>query len=211
MMTLDEHISIPGAWRTAKHRWGANAMFLASFLLVAFLLQEIFWFDFIGTVSIFFAPLIEWPLKASLLAVLSLLLLRSIRPTPSAPLVFIVLLASVLAVVFSLHGYHWGARLRLLLHEQEYQSVVTQVRSTQPTTDAEFSYKDGLAYIVDKGPPLRVAFPWPGGILDNWCGAVYDPSGYVLNSDLRDVRGLFGGDIVHCSALGGAWSLCCFT
>src|SRR5688572_25673296 len=36
--------------------------------------------------------------------------------------------------------------------------------------------RHGVELKVDSGPPLRVAFLEPGGLLDNWIGVVYDPS-----------------------------------
>ena len=78
--------------------------------------------------------------------------------------------------------------------------------------------------MVDAGPPVRVAFPLPGGILDNWQGIVYDPTGVVLrtrefrrdwsNFDdpaLLPVKRLFGGDVQHCESMGGPWYFCQFT
>lgn len=37
----------------------------------------------------------------------------------------------------------------------------------------------GVAFLIDDGPPQRLAFPMPGGFLDNWNGIVYDTSGRV--------------------------------
>jgi hypothetical protein len=60
---------------------------------------------------------------------------------------------------------------------------------------------------VDQGPPVRVAFVW-GGILDNWQGIVYDPTGVVLTE-----KGhlLFGGDLIHARHLWKDWYYCAFT
>jgi hypothetical protein len=79
-------------------------------------------------------------------------------------------------------------------------------------------------YIVEKGTPIRVAFPWPGGMLDNWCGVIYDPSGLLRKAGrfqrglshfsdpaLQEARALFGGDLWSCEPLGGDWYFCCFT
>lgn len=73
---------------------------------------------------------------------------------------------------------------------------------------------------VDAGPPIRVAFVWDG-IIDNWYGPVYDPSGKVLEANklksnwedpsLADIKKLFGGDMVGCRHLTGPWYFCSFT
>lgn len=77
-----------------------------------------------------------------------------------------------------------------------------------------------LNYVVDRGPPLRLAFVQPGGILDNWEGVVYDPTGAVLDAHgpfwlgfptPPEVRLLFGGDIVRCESIEGPWYRCLFT
>ncbi len=85
--------------------------------------------------------------------------------------------------------------------------------------------KDGtIDYFVEVGPPMRVAFRQPGGILDNWQGVVYDPSDGVLRANafradfsnwndpaLRDVKHLFGGDLQRCTHLRGHFYRCWFT
>ncbi len=71
-----------------------------------------------------------------------------------------------------------------------------------------------MDYDVEVGPPLRGAFPQPGGILDNWQGIVSDPSGSVPRASefksefsnwndpaLQSVKKLFGGDLFHCKHL----------
>jgi hypothetical protein len=78
-----------------------------------------------------------------------------------------------------------------------------------------------LLYDVDPGPPVRVAFPWPGGITDNWCGVVHDPTGDVLQVNTMElwtpqwrnhrVTLLFGGDMVSCEHVDGPYHYCCFT
>jgi hypothetical protein len=64
-------------------------------------------------------------------------------------------------------------------------------------------------YIVEPGVPVRIAFPSPGGFLDNWCGVVYDRTGYVMN--VRAAEKFFGGDMISCRELQGPYYYCCFT
>ena len=75
--------------------------------------------------------------------------------------------------------------------------------------------------IVDCGPPVRVAFQFGTGLLDNWSGLVYDPSAGVsaipdpgdlsIQSRPHRLRGLFGGDIVRCRPLRNKIFDCSFT
>lgn len=78
----------------------------------------------------------------------------------------------------------------------------------------------GIAYAIDRGPPVRVAFH-ADGILDNWSAVVFDPTGEMLKADGWDARGkfrapdritrLFGGDLVACHRLWGDYLKCSFT
>lgn len=78
----------------------------------------------------------------------------------------------------------------------------------------------GVGLNVDRGPPLRVAFN-PEGMLDNWSGIVFDPTGEVMQADGFDASGrfrapdritkLFGGDLVSCRRLWGDYYDCSFT
>jgi hypothetical protein len=80
---------------------------------------------------------------------------------------------------------------------------------------------NGVTYLVDPGPPTRVAFIWPGGVIDNWCGVVHDPSGEVIKVNSLDtfsdawrsspITAMFGGDMVGCRAMAAPYYLCCFT
>ena len=61
--------------------------------------------------------------------------------------------------------------------------------------------------MIDKGPPIRIGFVWDG-ILDNWHGIVYEPTGIVLTK--RGER-LFGGDLIYAKRLYEDWYYCAFT
>lgn len=116
----------------------------------------------------------------------------------------------------------WRARVRFSLERADYEAVVA--RETETPSESGRRRTDGLHYVVDAGPPTRIAFVWPGGVIDNWCGAVYDPTGVVLRSSDFDgdwatlheqvppeVRKLFGGNLVSCSELDAPFYQCCFT
>jgi hypothetical protein len=82
---------------------------------------------------------------------------------------------------------------------------------------------DDIRFLVDSGPPVRVAFPQTDGILDNWEGVIYDLSGAVLSagqfgsagtpafSAPPEVRQLFGGDLVACERVRDHYYRCWFT
>ena len=113
-------------------------------------------------------------------------------------------------------------RLRFERHRAAYERVVREVTAGAPRPGAR--PVAGPRYHVDSGPPVRVAFPQPGGIIDNWEGVVYDPTGEVRAARgwrfdrgrqeftaPASVRTLFGGDLVGCRSLGGPWYICSFT
>jgi hypothetical protein len=115
------------------------------------------------------------------------------------------------------YGQRLGTLARFHALKPRYESVVAALADGRDPGIR-------VAHRVEQGPPLRVAFPWPGGILDNWCGVVYDPSGLVMKArplkpdlsslgapDLQKVRALFGGDLFYCEPLGGNWYFCSFT
>ncbi|WP_121118084.1 hypothetical protein [Croceibacterium ferulae] len=79
----------------------------------------------------------------------------------------------------------------------------------------------GTTFLIDEGPPKRVAFLKPGGFLDNWSGIVYDPTGDVMLADGWIATGqfvaperitkLFDGDLVSCRPLLKNFYNCSFT
>jgi hypothetical protein len=80
---------------------------------------------------------------------------------------------------------------------------------------------DGTEYVPEPGEPLRLAFPRPGGLLDNWEGVVYDPSGAVAAaqgwtadrafSAPPEVARWFGGALLACRAVRASFYRCTFT
>ncbi|HCU24682.1 MAG TPA: hypothetical protein DF383_06675 [Deltaproteobacteria bacterium] len=116
-------------------------------------------------------------------------------------------------------GDYITEKVRFSWKRSSYERVVSWV-SHQPLQNGRSA--DGpVKYILDPGPPPRVAFPWPGGTIDNWCGVVHDPSGEVLSvndfalwSDQwrgARVTKLFGGDMISCRLLEASYYFCCFT
>jgi len=113
-------------------------------------------------------------------------------------------------------GRDTGTWTRLVLNRSHYDAIVKKV-SDPPRelgTYPPFEKDNGVEYIVDNGPPVRVAFN-PDGILDNWSGIVFDPTGQVMMADRiatpEHITKLFGGDLVGCRHLSGHYYECSFT
>ena len=84
----------------------------------------------------------------------------------------------------------------------------------------------GINYKSETDSIFRVSFSWDG-IIDNWHGIVYDPSGKIMrcnesdprfpdngikdNDELSKLRMILGGLLYKVDRLGGHWYLCWFT
>jgi hypothetical protein len=104
-----------------------------------------------------------------------------------------------------------------------YRAIVADLERRKDAPSGQV-VSQTIRYIVEPGPPLRVAFPLPGGILDNWEGVVYDPSDEVLiageiRPDLsnwneprfRAIRMWFGGELRYAERVTGHFYRCWFT
>jgi hypothetical protein len=169
------------------------------------------------------APIIIW---AALGVVLLVVALFRIRHRDQRRSVAISLVAIAVAALGFAPTARFGASLtteaRFALQRSRYERVISSVRDSSP---GEGSHEvNGLRYVVDAGPPVRLAFPWPGGVTDNWCGAIFDPTKVVLqanrfNGDWSqwhnqvsvEVIRLFGGDMLYCRELDAPFYHCCFT
>lgn len=163
----------------------------------------------------FFLALILTPVMAlvGLLAVLSLALTGRWKAAG------VLLAAGVVLAVSPLPG--WGGRLWFLIsfsqHRAAYDAVVAHARELPRSGEHE-----GVLYRIEPGPPVRIAFPQPVGIADNWGAVVHDPSDEVATArgwrdkgetlTVRpDLQELWGGDIVSCSRITGHYYRCWFT
>lgn len=114
-------------------------------------------------------------------------------------------------------------RLRFSRVEPRYAALVPELlRDTGAAPD--YRHRAGVTFVVDSGPPKRLAFLQPGSFLDNWEAIVYDPTGAVGSARgwrydrgeqeftaPPEVRRLFGGDMVVCDHVRGPWFRCWFT
>jgi hypothetical protein len=138
----------------------------------------------------------------------------------------IILTAGILAIGWQALvsvGDELKIQIQFRSHKARYESILAELRR-QPARERGHHLVDGIHCEVEPSPTLRVAFVLPGGILDNWNGFVYDPTGEVLgikalkkdfsnwNDDrFRKIRMLFGGELCYCRHIEGDWYLCGFT
>ena len=122
----------------------------------------------------------------------------------------VVLIASPFAAQL---GASATERVRFSLHHSDYDRIAVEAERSQPEAGRHES--DGVVYLIDRGPPLRIAFPWPSGTVFGWCGAVHDPSREVARIDETpapmNLRGLFGGEMTDCHEVAESYYVCCFT
>jgi hypothetical protein len=173
-------------------------------------------------------PIIIWAAVGLVLAIVSGWRLRRADQRRTAVLTLLCIVAGV--VVFlpvSQLGGSLTDKIRFAVERPRYEKVILALQDSIRTTGQPASGRhehEGVRYLVNSGPPLRLAFPWPGGIIDNWCGAVYDPTGAVLKANnftgewskweeqvAPEIKGMFGGDLLGCSELKPPFYHCCFT
>ena len=118
-----------------------------------------------------------------------------------------------------------GLKLRFYRFKSAYSEIVEKVKSeTRPQKGNHL----GIEYESETDPVLRVTFPW-AGIVDNWYGIIYDPSGKIMrynesdpkfpgqgpevpkDKELSQIRMVFGGLLYKAEHLGNYWYLCWFT
>jgi hypothetical protein len=191
--------------------------------------------------AFFEAPLFEalwvvalalWPLYA--LAGVVLLIVAALRLRAGehgAPFAIGIVVACGIGLWFTARpiaraGDHWIFQRRFARMRLAYERIIREVGQQSVSTastrrDNRELY--GVPFVIDRGPPTRVAFPQPGGILDNWEGIVYDSTGAIAAatgwqdgvpgrfSAPRNVVKLFGGDLVGCEPIGDWFYRCWFT
>lgn len=135
----------------------------------------------------------------------------------AAPTFLVATVFAALPVLWA--GSFIGSFTRLVANRSHYESIIDRVRAAK--TPVWHEEDDGVTYSTDLGPPVRVAFN-PAGMLDNWSGIIYDPTGDVMLADGFDpnkgkflaperVTKLFGGDLVKCRRLLSDFYICSFT
>ncbi|WP_156459697.1 hypothetical protein [Brevundimonas sp. Root1279] len=125
--------------------------------------------------------------------------------------------ALVLAPLPQWGGWLWF-RISFESHKAAYAKVVEEAPGLPRQGTAH-----GVRYLVEPGPPVRVAFPQPVGVADNWSAVIHDPSDAVLTARGWGAGGageytarpyvqeLWGGDLLTCTRITGHWHRCWFT
>lgn len=90
-----------------------------------------------------------------------------------------------------------SAAQKLSRNEKDYERCVREVQLGGSPREV---------YMVDAGPPQRIAFLW-GGISDNWFGVVHDASGSMGMAPQE----VLGGRLVQVIHLWGPWFYAAFT
>lgn len=112
----------------------------------------------------------------------------------------------------------WTFEARFRQMEPRYRQLTLRAAEGRLPRDGSWG---GVRFVVDSGPPLRVAFPQPGNVTDNWECVVHDPSGSLAAAVPRRqggdryppprLAGLFGGRLTGCEHLSGTYYRCWFT
>ena len=118
----------------------------------------------------------------------------------------VMIAVAVLFVPAAQAGNRLTEYLRFLHERPQYQRVVATV-TTRASIGAARSDRE-LDYIVDTGPPVRVAFPSPGRSSDTWCGVVFDPSAEVMQAGKLHWS-IRGRRVTSCRMIDQPYYICC--
>ena len=109
-----------------------------------------------------------------------------------------------------LAGLAWRrdlAHLSYLARHYNTYSHQLQKLSRMPMVQKSYFHEK---FLLDQGPPLRVAFPLPGLSRKSWTGIVHDSSGLLLTLPSPNAARIFNGRAIACEGLWGPWRLCEF-
>jgi hypothetical protein len=177
----------------------------------------------IGLAAVVFGPVI--------LAVLAIILavlvragftiagrLHDIREAHLAAWSAPVVLATVVLATMPVYGQARMLRLQAIVAD----NLEDMERLRTMPQGGSFTWANGIraSFSIDPGPPRRAYFEF-GGLADNSNGIVYDPTGRVAAArgwgpgqrftTPEGLKELFGGDLLHCSAISGHYFFCGFT
>ena len=118
-----------------------------------------------------------------------------------------------------------GLKLRFYRLKPAYSEIIEKAKlEAGPQKGTHL----GIRYESETDPVFRVSFSW-GGIIDNWYGIIYDPSGKIMRCNESDprfpdqgpevpedkersqIRMVFGGVLYKAEKLSDHWYLCWFT
>ncbi len=106
-------------------------------------------------------------------------------------------------------GWMPARRMRFAFDQSSYERRVLIIQRKEADAFlADSAHVDGRPVFFDETCPERLAFPL-GGLLDNWYGYAYDPTGELGKPNVE--RDLFGGKLIHVFHLNGGWYFVAFT
>ncbi|HZS07591.1 MAG TPA: hypothetical protein VFD58_22340 [Blastocatellia bacterium] len=121
------------------------------------------------------------------------------------PVVAMLLVVLICVALFE-KGVRWGASLHLLVNENRYQAIVTQVLSAQDGAERRAICGERCMILSEK--PLRVSFHYCHWFLI-WRDIVYDPTGAVNEKDILKLHQL-NSYLFGAEHLRRDWYLCNF-
>ena len=182
-----------------------------------FLLMLLILVGMAGLYLVASAATVRWSIDAWRTMPLGETLIRRIGATLLPPLLLVLAMLAYFPVGQA------GARISLVAQVAIYHSRFEEIIAKEKARASGPSIRDfkGVSYWTDPGPPVRIAF-FPEGILDNWSGLIYDPTGEMMQAYGFDpvtgkirapdrVTKLFGGDLVWCRPVWGDYYECGFT
>lgn len=172
--------------------------------------------DWLIEVAFIFGPLLQifWLMLG--LGVLAFSLIKSGWRGGLATILAGGLVVATAPFLSAAGGWGW-AWISLRSNKAVYDRVVARAASLPDRGEI-----DGRRYLIERGPPVRIAFPQPVGIADNWGAVIHDPSGAVATATgwtgkpqrftvRADIRELWGGDLLACRRITGDYYRCWFT
>ena len=191
---------------------------LCSTLRFAFM--AILWFTLLWLLFVFATPLTEllfmlyFPVHWGVFfvgCVIATFALATIKRHHRRSGVVLAICLTGFTLFFSV-GFDWGRYLLFQIRKPAYEEQLSQAK--------ELGHVPRDLGYTENGPPRLHAFYWQRGVVDNWSGVVYDPSGKI--SQINDANGwdeihshnlseLFGGTYYRCQNVGGGWYICWFT
>ncbi len=211
-----------------------NRKIILRWFYIVILVLTVFWisYSFVDTRDLFGGlgrSLTIWLMGIFLggvvfLAVLILCLKKKLLWVDSLK-IFSVYLASFAFVNF-LPWADWYTSARFTLSFEELKQVVAQMEENGDEVFDDSCEGKGRCYkgtvILNDGEMM--AFVGSQGIVDNWGGVVYDPTGLIEeglekgydanvwnNEEFRELKGIFNGDLMGCSQIEENWFNCSFT
>ena len=180
----------------------------------------ILWFGLLWLLFVFATPISEglWlldiPIRWGILlagCVIAILALANRRVTLQRGMVVTAIVLIGCALYFSV-GFDSGRYLLFQIRKPGYEKQLAEAKELGQVPRGQGHTEDG--------PPKLYAFYWYRGVVDNWAGVVYDPSGRIgkINEadgwdeiHAQELSRLFGGTFYRCQDVGGGWYICWFT